>query len=105
MYYFRQIMHNNNDETCIRILKAQIPALAKDSVIVIDDKCLPDEKTKDDAGVEYTAGLSIYMKVMFNAMERREKQWRELVAKTGLVVREIKRFTPFDDAAIILGLA
>ncbi|POR34771.1 Uncharacterized protein TPAR_05041 [Tolypocladium paradoxum] len=30
---FRLIMHDDDDETCIRILQSQIPALGPDSVI------------------------------------------------------------------------
>ena len=96
-------MHNNDDETCIRILKAQIPAMDKNSVIVIDDKTLPDEKPPPGtAGVEYTAGLGLAMKAMFDAQERRAAHWKELIAKTGLVMRDVRVFTKFADSAIIL---
>ncbi|CAN8101585.1 unnamed protein product [Discula destructiva] len=44
VYYFRQIIHNFDDETCIRILRAQLPALGPNSIIVLDAKVLPDEK-------------------------------------------------------------
>ncbi len=102
VYYFRQIMHNNDDDTCLRILKSQIPAMGPNSVIVIDDKSLSDTKPPHGApGVEYTAGLSIAMKVMFDAQERREAHWRELLAKAGLVIKDIRRFTKFEDSVII----
>ncbi|KND90708.1 Demethylsterigmatocystin 6-O-methyltransferase [Tolypocladium ophioglossoides CBS 100239] len=102
VYYFRQVMHNNNDETCIRILQSQIPALGPDSVIVIDDKSLPDDKPPQGTpGIEYTAGLSLAMKVMFDAQERREAQWRELLGRAGLAVKGIRKFTKFGDSAII----
>ncbi|GJN82284.1 hypothetical protein PLIIFM63780_005823 [Purpureocillium lilacinum] len=102
VYYFRQIMHNNDDETCIRILQAQLPAMGPDSVIVIDDKTLPDEKPPQGApGIEYTAGLSIAMKVMFDAQERRASHWRELLDRAGLAIKDTRKFTRFDDSAII----
>ncbi|KAK7408045.1 hypothetical protein QQX98_009818 [Neonectria punicea] len=102
VYYFRQIMHNFDDEKCVKILKSQIPAMGPDSVIVIDDKVLPDSKPPPGTpGVEYTAGLSLAMKVMFDALERREAHWRQLLASAGLEIREIRKFTKFDDAAII----
>lgn len=102
VYYFRQIMHNNDDETCIRILRSQLPAMSADAVIIIDDKTLPDNKPPQGTpGVEYTAGLSIAMKVMFDAQERRESHWRELLGKAGLVIKDIRKFTKFEDSAII----
>lgn len=104
VYYFRQIIHNFDDETCIRILKAQLPALGPHSIIVLDDKVLPDEKPPPGTpGVEYTAALSIAMKVMFDAQERREAHWRRLLEAAGLEIRDIRKFTRFDDAVVIAG--
>ncbi|KAK8024959.1 S-adenosyl-L-methionine-dependent methyltransferase [Apiospora arundinis] len=101
-YYFRQIMHNYDDEICITILKAHLDAMGKNSVILIDDKVLPDEKPPADSpGVEYTAALSLAMKVMFDAMERRETHWRDLLRRAGLVIQDIRKFTKFDDAIIL----
>jgi hypothetical protein len=40
---------------------------------------------------------------MFNALERREGQWRKLLADAGLEVREIKHFTNFGDSIIVVG--
>lgn len=95
-------MHNNDDETCLRILKSQLPAMGPNSVIIIDDKTLPDEKPPQGTpGVEYTAGLSLAMKVMFDAQERRESHWRELLDKAGLVIKDTRKFTKFHDSVII----
>ena len=66
-YYFRQILHNFDDDTCIQILQMHLPALLNNpnSRIYIDDKTLPDEKPDAGApGVEYTAALSLAMKAM-----------------------------------------
>lgn len=102
VYYFRQIMHNYDDETCIRILQAQAPALRPGSVIVVDDKSLPDEKPPQGSpALEYVSGLSIAMKTVFDARERREAYWRQLFARAGLAIRGIRKFSRFDDAVII----
>ncbi|KAM0542658.1 hypothetical protein ACHAPJ_012690 [Fusarium lateritium] len=102
VYYFRQIMHNFDDETCIRILRSQLSAMGPNSVIVIDDKVLPDTKPLPGTpGVEYTAALSLAMKAMFDALERRESHWRQLLASAGLEIKSIRKFTEFDDAAIV----
>ncbi|KAF3010834.1 hypothetical protein E8E13_008765 [Curvularia kusanoi] len=103
-YYFRQILHCFDDDTCIQILQMHLPALLNnpDSRIYIDDKTLPDEKSKADGlGVEYTAALSLAMKAMFDAQERREKHWRWLLDQAGMEIVEIRKFTKFDDSVII----
>ncbi|KFY63365.1 hypothetical protein V496_03994 [Pseudogymnoascus sp. VKM F-4515 (FW-2607)] len=102
-YYFRQILHNHNDETCHRILAAHLPALSPSSVIIIDDKVIPDAKPATGS-VEYTAGLSLAMLTMFSALERREGQWRTLLADAGFEIREIRRFTDFGDSVIVAGI-
>lgn len=102
VYDFRQILHNFDDAACVRILESQTPALGPDSVVVIDDKVLPDGKPPATTpGVEYTAALSIAMKVMFDAQERRETHWRWLLNQAGLQAKDIRTFTRFDDAVII----
>lgn len=102
VYYFRQILHNNTDEDCVRIVRSHLPAMGPRSRVVIDEKCLPDEKPPPDApGVDYTASLSLGMKVIFNAQERREAHWRRLLGGAGLVVEDVRRFTANHDAVII----
>lgn len=102
MYYFRQILHNNNDEDCVRILQNQIPAMGPQSVIVIDDKTNPDARPPPGSPeMEYASSLNIAMKVMFNAQERKESEWRKLFAKTGLVIKEIRETSPNHDSIII----
>lgn len=100
VYYFRQILHNNDDESCLRILKAQIEAMDEESVIVIDEKVLLD--LKPEGGVEeYTTALSLCMFSVFKALERKEGQWRKLLGGAGLEIREIRKFTEHGDAVIV----
>lgn len=69
---------------------------------MIDDKVLPDNKSSAGTpGVEYTAALSIAMKVMFDGQERRETCWRWLLDQAGLKIKDIRKFTRFNDAVII----
>lgn len=71
-------------------------------MVILDDKVLPDEKPPvGTPGVEYTAALSIAMKVMFDAQERREAHWRRLLEAADLAIRDIRKFTQFDDAVVI----
>lgn len=69
---------------------------------MIDDKVLPDNKPPPwTPGIEYTAALNIAMKVMFDAQERRETCWRWLLDQAGLEIKDIRKFTRFDDAVIL----
>ena len=103
-YYLRHILHNFDDTTCIHILQMHLPALRHnpESRVYIDEKTIPDEKPDASApGVEYSAALSLAMKAMFDAQERREKHWRWIIDQAGLEVVEIRKFTKFDDSVII----
>jgi hypothetical protein len=74
------------------------------SVLVIDDKVLPDDRLAPyEPGAEASAGLSLGMKMLFNTVERRENHWRRMLRGSGLVVRDIRWYTDFSDAVIILG--
>lgn len=68
------------------------------SVLLIDDKVLGDEAGER---AEYTSGLAVSMLSMFNALERRESQWRNLLGSVGFRIRDIKRFTEFGDSVIV----
>lgn len=103
-YYFRQIIHNNDDETAIRILKNHIPAMSNESVLIFDEKVLPDERPKD-GNLEYTAALNLAMLALFDALERKEAHWRRLLAEAGLKILFLKRFTDFGDGVIVAGKA
>ncbi|KFH48407.1 Demethylsterigmatocystin 6-O-methyltransferase-like protein [Hapsidospora chrysogenum ATCC 11550] len=104
VYYFRFIFHNNDDETSVQILRSQLPAMGPNSALVIDDKVLPDDKLAPyEPGAEASAGLSLTMKTLFNTVERRENHWRRMLRGSGLVVRDIRWYTDFSDAVIILG--
>lgn len=49
IYFFRAIFHNWPDESCVQILKNQIPALKKGAHIVIDDSTLHEPNTLPSA--------------------------------------------------------
>jgi hypothetical protein len=75
--------------------------MGSSSVIIIDDKVLPDEKPPVDAGAEYTTGLSLAMLAIFKAHERHEGEWRKLLGDAGYEIKTIKKYTDFGDSIII----
>ncbi|KAL9099171.1 MAG: hypothetical protein Q9187_009536, partial [Circinaria calcarea] len=68
-YYMRNIMHDYPDEKCITILHNIMAAMDKDSVILIDDMILPNEKAPWRA-----TQLDLLVMSALAAMERSEKQ-------------------------------
>ncbi|KAF3035180.1 hypothetical protein E8E11_002421 [Didymella keratinophila] len=107
-YYFRQILHNYNDDTCIQILQMHLPALLDNllSRLYIDEKVLPDEtsdlaSTEEAASAEHNAALSLAMTAVFGAQERKEKKWRWLLDQAGMEVLDIRKFTDLGDSVIV----
>jgi len=49
-YYLRHILHDFDDQDCVRIVKAVVSAMGSKSRIVIDEVILPDEKLPWQAG-------------------------------------------------------
>ncbi len=76
-YYLRNIMHDYSDEKCVLILRQIMKAMDKDSVILIDDRILPDQ------GAHHATQLDLTMIAILGAMERTEKQWRSWWTQRG----------------------
>ncbi|KAL1643847.1 hypothetical protein SLS61_009075 [Didymella pomorum] len=106
-YYFRQILHNYDDDTCIQILQMNLPALLENplSRLYIDEKVLPDEvpgsASTEAASAEHNAAPSLAMTAVFGAQERKEKKWRWLLDQAGMEVLDIRRFTDLGDSIIV----
>ena len=84
----RSILHNFQDEQCIRILENIIDVMAPDSRILIDDMVLPD------TGVHWQATfVDITMMVGLAAVERTTSQWETLLDSAGLKILDIKTYT------------
>ena len=96
----RQVLHSHNDEVAMRILKAQLPAMSADSVLLIDDKVIPDEKVLGEPSVLSATEFSLTMFAMFKAVERREAQWRKLLDDAGLKAESFKRYSEDYDCVI-----
>lgn len=103
VYFFRWIFHNWSDKYCIKILRAQIPALRPGAKIVIQDVMMPEPgaiplwKEKDlrlvssrlvrrmdgflaDTVCCYRAG-DLNMAAAFNSRERSLSEWKDLLAE------------------------
>ena len=85
IYYIRRVMHDWQDEDCARILKAVMPAMAKDSRILISDMALPEPSTTNDA---HAMWLDLMM-LEIGGKERRGGDWQYLADLSGLKLVKI----------------
>lgn len=83
-YYLRTVLHDWGDEQCRKILARLREAMAPDSVVVIDEIVVPAQ----GASV-MQMNFDVTMLAALGAMERSEKQWRELLGAVGLKIRDI----------------
>ncbi|KAH7117892.1 S-adenosyl-L-methionine-dependent methyltransferase [Dendryphion nanum] len=81
-YYFRYILHDWPDDSCVEILKHTASAMEPGySKILIFEWILPAKHVP-----LYPSLLDINMMAVLNGMERTEDQWTVLLAKAGLKI-------------------
>jgi len=94
MYYIRRVLHDWQDKDAVRIMKAIIPAMAKDSRIIISDMAIPEPVTARDAGAIW---LDLMM-MSIGGKERTVRDWEKLAELSGLklvhVWQEPDKFGP-----------
>lgn len=84
----RSIIHDWPDDKAAEILKNTMSALGPDSVILIDDRVLPN------SGVHwYATVVDITMMASLAAQERTEDQWNSLMEKAGLKIQNVYTYT------------
>ncbi|KAH9822722.1 O-methyltransferase [Teratosphaeria destructans] len=98
-YYLRYIMHDWVEAKCIEILQRLREAMAEDSLILIDEMVLPQ------SGASWKqARADIQMMACHASMERSEQQWRDLLRKAGLRLREVVTYDEEMRNAIIVAV-
>ncbi|KIA75618.1 O-methyltransferase [Aspergillus ustus] len=83
-YYLRHVFHNWTDQYAVEILKQIVPALGKDSIILIDDLLIPPTEMAWQAGF-----LDLAMMGMLAGIERTRAQFDALVDQAGLKITEM----------------
>ncbi|KAL8757503.1 MAG: hypothetical protein Q9184_004183 [Pyrenodesmia sp. 2 TL-2023] len=96
IYYLRHVLHDWPDAKAEDILKRVVEAMDKESVILIDEKVLPDVGASSLA-----AGLDLSMMSHFAASERSERAWKDLLGKVGLHLEYLHRYEEDDGDAVI----
>ncbi|KAL8904742.1 MAG: hypothetical protein Q9207_003073 [Kuettlingeria erythrocarpa] len=98
-YYLRNIMHDWPDRQCIQILRNIIPAMSKDSKILIDEMIAPSYRAHWRA-----TQLDMTMMSSLAALERRETDWQSLLKAAGLRIVDIHTYTEELQDSIIVAV-
>ncbi|KAF2183921.1 S-adenosyl-L-methionine-dependent methyltransferase [Zopfia rhizophila CBS 207.26] len=78
VYYFRAVMHDWSDETCITILENLIPAMKKGARVLVTDTCVPRFGEVSMMEERRIRSLDMTMKAFANAKERSTEDWGAL---------------------------
>ena len=97
-YYLRNILHDYPDEQCCTILKNLGVAMAKDSLILIDEMVLPNTGVSDRATI-----LDLTMMVALGSIERTLAEWQALLDMAGFKILRIETYTvSLNDSIIVI---
>nr|GMC64143.1 trans-resveratrol di-O-methyltransferase-like [Ipomoea batatas] len=86
---FKHVMHNWNDESCVKILKKCREAISnneKDGVkgkVIIIDMVLGAEKENEADATEVKLMFDVLMMILLTGRERTEKEWERLFIESG----------------------
>jgi ubiquinone/menaquinone biosynthesis C-methylase UbiE len=79
VYFFRWILHDWPTKYCIKILSALKPALKPGARVVLMEAVLPERGVLRPFQERRLRHFDMIMKMLYNAMERTEADWRKLV--------------------------
>jgi hypothetical protein len=100
-YVIKTIIHDWDDESCVRLLKNCRARLAAGGRIVCVDKVLPP---MGDTGASGAKLLDMLMMVSLPGKERTEAEWRALYDRAGLTVASITLINPRSGESLIEGV-
>ncbi|KAM4056184.1 o-methyltransferase [Hirsutella rhossiliensis] len=81
VYLFRLVLHNWADEYCIRLLRAQIPALRLGARIVIHETLMPEPGAVAVWKERNLRAVDLSMGALFNSRERSVGEWTALLTQ------------------------
>ncbi|CBX98963.1 similar to o-methyltransferase [Plenodomus lingam JN3] len=96
VYYMRNVIHDWDDERASAILQPTHEAMAKDSVLFIDEIILPKVGASSRQ-----VHMDMAVMVFAGAMERTDKQWKDLLGNNGFEIRDIWVYDEQLGAAIL----
>ncbi|KAK7709060.1 hypothetical protein SLS64_006544 [Diaporthe eres] len=91
VFFFRWIFHNWPDQYCIRIIKAQVPALRPGARLIIQEAIMPESGTVAQWKERDLRAMDLEMAYAFNARERTLADWKTLFeeADSGFILENV----------------
>ncbi|KAI9720080.1 MAG: hypothetical protein M1828_005808 [Chrysothrix sp. TS-e1954] len=95
-YYLHSVLHDWDDESCIKILQQLRPAIkAGHSKLLVNELIIPDKEAHWSA-----TSMDFLMMVLGGIRERTEAEWRRLIEKASFKVEGIWTFEPGAESII-----
>jgi len=104
VYCIQFCLLNWNDEDCVRILAAQTPAMRPDSVLLISDYVQGLRWENEGGPLEpdlFTPAVALSSHICHGARGRSRADYRGLLERAGLELKELKALTSFGQALLI----
>lgn len=87
-YYFRNVFHDWSNDICAKILANIRPAMAEDSVILIDEIVLSER-----GSIWRATQFDIAMLTLLGASDRTANEWHTVLGEAGFKIKKIRQYT------------
>lgn len=88
LYLLRQILHDWDDESCLRLLRTCRAAMPSGATLMIIE-LLAEERALAGHEGEMTALMDLYMLSIFDGKERTRSEFTDLLAAAGFAIRDV----------------
>ncbi|KAF4633859.1 hypothetical protein G7Y89_g4253 [Cudoniella acicularis] len=102
VYFLRWVLHDWSDAYAVNILRALVPALRKESRVVINDAYLPEFGAISLYQQRFLRATDLTMKQIQNARERDRKDWEVLLREADELFHLIEIKCPAGSALAII---
>lgn len=103
-YFFQYVLLNWDDSDCVRILASQVPAMGPESVLMIVDYVQGHRWENEGGPLEpdlYTPAVALSARICHDAKGRSRADYRGLLERAGLELKDVRVFTNFGQAIIM----
>jgi hypothetical protein len=93
VYFFKHVLHDWPDASCVKILKNVVPAMKSGSRIILMEGVLAEVGQVPNSVAKLGTALDLQMMAALNARERKAEDWKALfkAADERLVVKAIRQ--------------